>query len=133
MTRRLPSILWPLAFVSMTLVAIALGARLHSISQTLGNTYRYDCTIKAVDDKTFKQVKIMAANGPGSRKEDLFRQSYVTAFTPEGALRISGIAYEPRVVGIAVDGYRAIAVTITPETPLQMEVPMAKVADEPSK
>ncbi|MES2658409.1 MAG: hypothetical protein V4689_07310 [Verrucomicrobiota bacterium] len=129
--KRLRSLSWPVAFFTVTLVAIGLGAKLHSISRTLDHTYRYDCTIKAVDGETFKALKIMGANGPGSNKEDLFSQSYATAFTPDGSLKISGIAYEPRKVGIAVDGYRAKAITITSETPALLEIPMTKVpADE---
>ena len=127
---RLHSIRWPLAFVGMSVLAAALAWKLHVVSRTLGNTFSYDCTIKAVDSETYKQLKIMAANGPTLNPKDLFNQSYSTAFTPDGALKIAGIGYEPRKLGIAVDGYHAIAVTITSETPTLVEVPMKRVSTE---
>ncbi|MEO5917211.1 MAG: hypothetical protein ABIS50_23475 [Luteolibacter sp.] len=99
----------------------------------MNQTFRYDCTIKAVDSETYKPLKIAAANGPAINTEDLFNQSYSTTFTPEGALRISGIAYEPRMVGIAVDGYRAVAIKITSETQAQQDLPMTRVSENETK
>ena len=128
---RLHSFRWPLAFVGMSLLAAALAWKLHVVSRTLGKTFSYDCTIKAVDSESYKPLKIMAANGPAQSSKDLFNQSYSTAFTPEGALKIAGIGYEPRKLGIAVDGYQAIAVTINSETPSLLEVPMKRVSVEP--
>lgn len=127
---RLHFLKWPLAFVGMTLLAAGLAWKLHVVSRTLGNTFSYDCTIKAVDSESYKPLKIMAANGPTLNPKDLFNQSYSTAFTPEGALKIAGIGYEPRKLGIAVDGYHAIAVTITSETPSLVEVPMKRIPGE---
>jgi hypothetical protein len=125
---RLYSFNWPLAFAGMSLLAAGLAWKLHVVSRTLGNTFSYDCTIKAVDSETYKPLKIMAANGPAQSSKDLFNQSYSTAFTPEGALEIAGIGYEPRKLGIVVDGYHAIAVTITSETPSLVEVPMKRTS-----
>ena len=124
---------WLLAFVGMSVIAAGLGWKLHVVLRTLGNTFSYDCTIKAVDAESFQPLKIMAANGPALNSKDLFNQSYSTAFTPEGALKIAGIGYEPRKLGIAVDGYHAIAVTITSETPSLVEVPMKRVPAEKAK
>ena len=86
--------------------------------------------IKAVDAVSYKPLKIMGANGPAMKPKDLFNQSYSTAFTPEGAFKIAGIGQEPRKLGIAVDGYHAIAATITSETPSLVEVPMMKTPVE---
>ena len=125
---RLHSFKWPLAFAGMSLLAAGLAWKLHVVSLMLGNTFSYDCMIKAVDADSYKPLKIMAANGPAMDSKDLFNQSYSTAFTPEGALKIAGIGYEPRKLGIAVDGYHAIAVTITSETPSLVEVPMKRTS-----
>lgn len=131
--KRFSSLPWMLALTAVSSVAVFLAMRLHSVSDTLARTYRYDCTIRAVDAVTYQPLRIMGANGPAIDSKDLFNQSYVTAFTPEGALKISGIAYEPRKLGIAVDGYRAVAITINSETPPQLEIPMKRVSEVEKK
>lgn len=127
MTKRTLSIPWHLVFALTAVVAVILGAKLQMVTRVLDSTYRYDCTVKAVDANTFAQLKVVGVNGPPMNERDLLKQSFAFAPTPEGNLRLAGIAYQPREFGIAVEGYSARAFTVTPDTRGEIEVLMTRL------
>lgn len=127
MPPRFPSIPWPLICALTATLALVLGIKLYMVSGVLDETYRYDCIIKAVDVNTLAPLKVVGVNGPPINPQEMLKQSFAMAPTPEGNLRLAGIACQPREFGIAVEGYSARTFTITPETPPEIQVLMTKL------
>ncbi len=128
MTTRTPTSLpWHLFFALTVVVAAILVAKLQMVTRVLDSTYRYDCTVKAIDAGTFAQLKVVGINGPSITPKELLKQSFAFAPTPEGNLRLAGIAYQPREFGIAVEGYSARTFTVTPDTRGEIEVLMTRL------
>jgi len=127
MTTRTPSLPWHLLFAFMAVVAVILFAKLQMVTGLLDSTYRYDCTVKAVDANTRAQLKVVAINGPSFTPKEPLKQSFTFAPTLDGNLRLAGIAYQPREFGIAVEGYSARTFTVTPDTRGEVEVLMTRL------
>ena len=123
---------WRGIAIVLSIVSLGLALRVHDLSTVSRNTFHYTCTIRAIDSETGARLGDLAICGPpmSSKDKDIFPQTFVVMTRPDGSMELSGIAYEPRILGVGSTGYWNSEVTITRDSPHEIQVPLKRHSSE---
>ena len=117
---------WRGLAIILLIVSASLGFRIHRLSTALNNTFHYACTITAVDSETGAPLRGLGLRGPTTSSNDLMQQTSISVARQDGGMELSGVAYQPRIINIAADGYWPFDITITEDSPRDIRVPLKR-------